>query len=86
MIPTLEIDEQGNISTLYNDKIDLYSIGKVTHVRRASFIEFSEMNQKWEIIHIKTGEIIGCDKNRERAIEKEIEMFQPGGKYYNENN
>jgi hypothetical protein len=83
-IPVIEIDQVGNISTLYNDEINLYEIGTVTHVRRASFIEFNEIKQGWEIIHAKTKKIIGYDKNRERAIKKEIEMFQPGGKYYEE--
>jgi len=84
MIPVLEIDQKGNVSTLYNDEVDLYDLGLVTHVCRASFIEFNELKQEWEIIHVKTRKIIGHDKNREEAIEKEIEMFQPGGEYYNE--
>jgi len=83
-IPTIEIDSNGNMSTLYNEDIDLYSLGLVTHVRRASFINFNEINQGWEIIHAKTGKTIGYYKNREKAIEKEIEIFQPGGKYYEE--
>jgi len=82
MIPNIEIDEEGNISTLYNDQIDLYELGRVHSVHKASNVEFNEQYQLWEIIHAKTGEIVGSDKNREDAIQKEIRMFQPGGEYY----
>lgn len=83
-IPCVEIDEHGNISTLYNDNIDLYQLGIVTHVRRASFIEFNETKQYWEVINAKTKEIVYQNKIRERCVEWEIENFQPFGKYYNE--
>jgi hypothetical protein len=85
MIPTIEIDEEGNVSTLYNDFVNLYEIGKITNVKKASNVEFNEQEQLWEIIHAKTGEVVGSDKNRENAIEKEIGMFQPGGEYYENN-
>lgn len=84
-IPVIEIDENGNITTLYNDRIDLYEIGRVHNVHKASHVEFAEEKQEWQIISAKTGEVLGFDKNREIAIEKEIEMFQPGGEYYENN-
>ncbi len=80
MIPTLEIDQQGNIHTLYNDTIDLYELGLVTNVRKASYVEFNEKDQTWEVI-LPDGQVIHRDKNRERAIEKEIELMGPGGEY-----
>ena len=83
MIPTIEIDECGNITTLYNDEVDLYELGRVHDVHKASNVEFNESQQLWEIIHAKTGKVVGSDKNREEAIKKEIRMFQPGGEYYN---
>jgi 3-methyladenine DNA glycosylase AlkD len=85
MIPILEIDQQGNISTLYNDDLDLYELGLVTRVRRASFIEFNEKKQWWEVIDVVTKEVVYQNKVREKCIEWEINAFSPGGKYYNEN-
>lgn len=81
MIPILDIDQEGNIHTLYNDKIDLYSLGLVTDVRRASYVEFNEIDQTWEVV-LPNGSVIHREKNREKAIEKEIELVGPGGKYY----
>jgi len=82
MIPVLEIDEHGNISTLYTDEIDLYAIGQVHNVRRASHLEFNEANQEWEVMNAVTGKIVHRDKNRTRAINWEIKNFSPGGRYY----
>lgn len=81
MIPTLEIDENGDIHTLYTDKIDLYELGLVTDVRKASYIEFNEEDQTWEV-RLPNGTVIATDKSREKAIEKEIELVGPGGRYY----
>jgi len=82
MIPIIEINEEGNISTLYNDCVDLYSIGTITHVRRASFIEFNETKQYWEVINAKTKEIVYQNKIREKCIEWEIINFGPNGRCY----
>lgn len=82
-IPTIEINEQGNISTLYNDEIDLYAIGTVTHVRRASEILFNQECQYWEVVDAKTKEIVYQNKLRNKCIEWEIINFGCGGKYYN---
>lgn len=86
IIPCLEIDNKGNISTLYNDNINLYELGKVTNVRRASNIEFNQKCQYWEVINARTKEIVYQNKIREKCVEWEIINFSPGGKYYNENN
>ena len=85
MIPTIEIDENGDISTLYTDQVDLYSIGKVCNVRRASNVEFNEARQEWDVVCAKTGSIVHSNKNREDAIEWEIDAFQPGGLLYHGN-
>lgn len=85
IIPCLEIDANGNISTLYSDEIDLYQLGQVTQVRRASHILFNQEKQWWEVVDAKTKEIVYQNKLRDKCIEWEIENFQPSGKYYNEN-
>ena len=82
MIPTLEIDDAGNITTLYTDEIDLYALGQVHSVRRASHLDFNEEKQIWEVVNAATGEIVHSDKNRSKAIEWEVVNFSPGGKYY----
>ncbi len=82
MIPTIEIDSQGNITTLYTDEINLYDLGTVCDVRRASNVEFNEKEQVWEVIDASSGNIVYKDKNREKAIDWEIIAFSPGGTYY----
>lgn len=82
MNTVLEIDETGNVSCLYTDEINLYDIGMVQNVTRASHIEFDEQTQEWIVIHAKSCEILFRHKNRESAIEWEIENLKPGGKYY----
>ena len=79
----LEIDEVGNIQGLYTDEVDLFSIRRVTKVRKASNIEFCEAKQVWHVLSLD-GEILHSDQNRETAIQKEIELFSPGGPYYEE--
>jgi len=82
MIPTIEIDENGNVRTLYTDEVDLYEIGHVADVRRASNVEFSEARQEWEVIDAITGKIVHTNKSRTDAIEWEIANFSPGGSLY----
>ncbi|UCG02571.1 MAG: hypothetical protein JSW11_00980 [Candidatus Heimdallarchaeota archaeon] len=77
-----EIDEDGNLNGLYTDEVDLFSIGRVTNIRRASNVEFNETDQLWEVISLD-GKVLHQNKNREKAIEWEIEYFSPGRMYYN---
>lgn len=81
-IPTIEIDEYGNIHTLYTDEIDLFCLGKVTNVRKASNVEFNETQQVWEVLSLD-GEVLHTHKHRDEAISWEIEMFSPSGPLYN---
>ena len=81
MIPAIEIDQQGNIRTLYTDELDLYALGQVHNVRRASHLEFDEKNQEWEVVQASTGKVVHRDKNRQRAIDWEIKELGVGGKY-----
>ncbi len=81
MIPTLEIDSKGNVHTLYTDEINLFEIGVVTNVRKASNVEFNEEKQVWEVLSLE-GKVLYENVNRERAIGWEIKSFQPTGQYY----
>ena len=79
---TLEIDKSGNIHCLYTDSVDLFSLGRVTDVRKASNVEFCEDRQMWQVTAL-SGEVLYENKSREKAIEYEIKVFSPGGEYYN---
>lgn len=80
----LEITDDGDIHCLYTDEIDLFAIGQVTNVRKASNVEFNENIQQWEVSDLN-GKILHTNPNREAAIEFEIEEFSPGGQYYDQN-
>jgi hypothetical protein len=80
-IPVVEFDEHGDVVTLYTDEIDLYELGVIGDVRRASHVEFDEANQEW-IVLTPGGEVVHRDRNRERAIAWEIQNLGPGGKHY----
>jgi hypothetical protein len=77
----LEICDKGNVHGLYTDKIDLFAIGRVQNVRKASNVEFCEKLQKWQVTSLD-GKVLYTNKNRENAIEWEIEKFSPGNQYY----
>lgn len=77
----LEIDKEGNMHGLYTDEIDLFSIGRVTNVHKASNVEFNETEQMWEVSSLD-GEVLYKDQNREAAIEWEIKNFSVGGPYH----
>jgi len=77
----LEIDEAGDVHCLYTDDIDLFAVGRVTNIRKASNVEFSEPKQCWQVTSLD-GEVLYEHPNREVAIEWEIENFSPNGPYY----
>lgn len=78
---TFDIDLEGNMHGLYTDEINLFSIGKITNIHKASNIEFNEENQCWEVLSL-SGKVLHRNTNREVAIDWEIINFSPGGKYY----
>jgi len=77
-VPVVEFDENGDIVTLYTDEIDLYELGVIGEVRRASNVEFDGARQEWMVI-TPDGDVVHKDRNRERAIEWEVRNFGPGG-------
>ena len=82
MIPALEIDTEGNVHTLYTEEIDLFALGTLTNVRRASHVRFDEARQEWTVVDAETGEIVYRNKRRTVAIAWEVAHFQPGGDRY----
>lgn len=79
MLPTIEIDTEGNISTIYDDELLLERIGIIHNIRRASNIEFNEDWQIWEVICAKTKKVVFQSVSRNKCIEWEIKNFSPGG-------
>ncbi|MCP4590497.1 MAG: hypothetical protein GY842_07125 [bacterium] len=77
-IPVVEFDENGDVVTLYTDEIDLYELGVIGDVRRASQVEFDGAQQEWMVL-TPDGEVVHRDRNRVRAIGWEIRNFGPGG-------
>ncbi len=82
MLPTIEIDENGNLVTLYDDELDLQNVGKIINMRRASHVDFNEITQLWEVRSAKTGELVHVDKSYGKAVEWEIINFSPSGQFY----
>jgi hypothetical protein len=80
----LEFDENGDVVGLYTDDVNLYAIGALTEVRRASNVVFDFANQEW-LVEISPGFVIARDKSRDRAIQLERELLGPGGKYWRKN-
>lgn len=76
-----EITPEGDLQGLYTDKVDLFAIGKITNVNKASNVEFDEESQLWQVLSLD-GRVLHTDSNRETAIEWEIENFSPGKPYY----
>ena len=77
-----EIDEEGNLNGLYTDEVNLFSLGRVVNVRKASNVEFDESSQQWQVTSI-SGKVLYSHPNRETCIEWEIVNFSPNGLYYN---
>lgn len=83
MTIVFEVTEEGNLHGLHTDTIDLFAVGRVTNVRKASNIEFNENIQKWEVCSLD-GKVLHTNRNRDAAIDWEIINFSPNGPYYNE--
>jgi hypothetical protein len=80
-----EITPEGNLHGLYTDDVNLFDIGRVTNVHKASNVEFNESKQCWQVLSLD-GEVLYENTSREKAVEWEIEVFSPGGKHYGKGN
>lgn len=78
-IPTLLVDEEGDVHTLYTEDVDLRALGRIENVHRASQVIFDEDNQAWIVRCAVTGRTVHSNPSREAAIAWEIAHFQPGG-------
>lgn len=64
----LTFSEEGICSTLWTDKLPLAELGTI-RVRRASWIDFNEHTQKWEVrFEPHTDNAIFSDASREACL------------------
>lgn len=80
-IPTIDIDAEGNIKTIYKDDLLLQDIGHICNVRRASWIDFDHIAQEWVVRSAGSNKDVFRNKSRDKCVEWEIENFSPGGTY-----
>ena len=80
----LEILPNGNVRSLYSNKIDLSKLGCQT-IRRASHVEFNNESRMWQVRSAKTMKLLFATQGtREDALEWETDYYSPEGKGWKE--
>lgn len=69
----VSIDTDGTLSCLYNEVLDLRSLGEA-NTRRASNVEWDNDRQYW-VVTLANGQELGCWPTRSEAISAEIEYL-----------
>ena len=69
----LTIDQQGTITGLYTELIELNQLGHL-EITRATRIEFNPTTQQWDVTDAG-GAILFSDLSRSRCLAWEHEMF-----------
>jgi hypothetical protein len=72
-VSALVISPDGTVSGLYTDAVDLHSIGRDMHAKRASTVEWSDTRQEW-VVEVDGAEI-AAGTSREACIQAEVEFF-----------
>lgn len=67
---TLDFTPAGNAHCLYDEAIDLHTLGRL-HVRRASHIEFNDQAQMWEVRLLGGDEVVFTDPSRGACLKWE---------------
>jgi hypothetical protein len=62
----ISFDSSGEVSCLYTELIDLHALGAL-YVRRASFIEFNNERQLWEVKN-ELGRVLFFSKTRAACL------------------
>jgi len=76
----IDISNTGDLEALYNDKVDLKSLGTMS-MTRASHIKFNDLTQSWDVIPvlIKNYQALPAEyrnwSSYEQAIEFEVAVF-----------
>lgn len=71
---TLSISDNGDIETLWTDKIPLQELGSLS-MSRASNIEFNEGIQMWEVFIAGSKVAAYANPSRQECLDWEIEYF-----------
>jgi hypothetical protein len=69
------INGSGDVVALCDNIIENASDLGTRTIHRVADVEFNNKTDEWEIIDCKTGEILGSDKERSKAIDKEIDLM-----------
>jgi hypothetical protein len=67
---TLDFTSDGHAHCLYDEAIDLHTLGRL-QMRRASHIEFNELTQQWEVVLVGGDEAVYSDVSRQNCLEWE---------------
>ena len=70
----IDLLPNGTIKCLYNEQLDLASLGKLK-IKRASYVEFNNKKQRWEA-KLPSGKLIGIGKTRSKAVIAEIKYLE----------
>ena len=68
---TLFISRDGTVTTIYNDKVDLRSLGKVK-IQRASHVEPDDNGMWWADMAPVGGPKLGPYDKRQTALDEEV--------------
>lgn len=71
----LNFPPDGTFSGLHTDRTDLSALGTM-QMRRASFVEFSETTQKWEVRWTREGPTVFTHPSRLECLLWEREQLQ----------
>jgi hypothetical protein len=72
---TLTITTEGDIVTLYDDRLHKLNLGRMS-MRRASHVEFNAASQEWEVsLPDHTGEVLFTHPDRATCLAWEREYF-----------
>ena len=73
---TLRFDTAGQVECLYNEAIDLRTLGPL-EITRATDISFNDTSQLWEVHDAETGATLYSNPFRGQCLRWEHENLQP---------
>ena len=73
---TLRFDTAGQVECLYNEAIDLRTLGKL-EITRATDICFNQSSQLWEVRDAETNAVLYKTQSRSECLRWEHENLQP---------
>ena len=72
---TLDFTSDGHAHCLYDEAIDLHTLGRL-QMRRASHIEFNGLTQQWGVRLVGEEAVVFADASRQSCLEWEREYLQ----------